>query len=185
MGGPRKGHHLALLEGRALVDHGRAATAEHAASWFAARGPALIGVDAPSRWAPPGERSREDERALAASGICSLFFTPSAEAGEGHPFYAWMAHGMAVFAALAAAGLPAVETFPTATWTQLHRPRGALPRAAWARAALDGLGLAGIPARHGQDLRDAIGAAYTAALHAAGQTTSFGDLVVPVRGSRL
>lgn len=185
IGGSRKGHHFALIEGQTLVDHGRGRSADEVARWFTARQAALVGVDSPRRWAAPGEPSRPDERALAAAGICRLFFTPNEQVARGHPFYAWMFSGMAVFQALVDSDIPAVESFPTATWTQLFGPRRGLPRGAWTRAALDDLGLDGIPSRQGQDLRDAIGAAYTAALHALGRTITFGDLVVPARGARL
>jgi hypothetical protein len=45
---------------------------------------------------------------------------------------------------------------------------------------LESLGLEALPSGGlGQDVRDAIGAAVTARLHGAGETDSFGEIVVP------
>ena len=58
--------------------------------------------------------------------------------------------------------------------------RGKRTRARWSRETLQAQGLAGLPARMNQDSRDAVGAAITARLHAAGQTECFGEIVVPL-----
>jgi predicted nuclease with RNAse H fold len=97
------------------------------------------------------------------------------------PFYEWMRRGTELYAALLTAGLTAIECFPTATWTVLGAPRGGQSRASWSTAALERTELTGIPVRLGQDARDAIGAAYTACLHANGRTDPrFAPIAVPL-----
>lgn len=103
-------------------------------------GPAVVAVDAPGGWAPPGAR-RAAEQALSARGF-SVFTTPTAERGGTADFYAWMRHGFAVHAG--ARDVRTVETFPHAVAVVLRGgpPPGGLlrdPRAklTWRREALD------------------------------------------------
>lgn len=79
---------------------------------------------------------------------------------------------------LRAAGMRVIEVFPTASWTRWAGPRRG-SRARWSQHALDSLGLSGLPARLGQDGRDALAAAVTARLWSAGATESFEEIVVP------
>jgi predicted nuclease with RNAse H fold len=52
----------------------------------------------------------------------------------------------------------------------------------WTHEALAGMELEGLPSRRiNQDDRDAIAAALTARLHSEGQTTNFGEIVVPAQ----
>jgi predicted nuclease with RNAse H fold len=147
--------------------------------WLRDLGPGVIGLDSPLATAPVGRSAREGERRLARS-VCGIRWTPSAEKLDGNPYYAWILHGLEL-AALLRAARPwhVIEVFPTASWTRWSGPRRG-SRARWSQAALDSLGLSGLPARLGQDGRDAIAAAVTARQWSAGGTESFEEIVVPV-----
>jgi predicted nuclease with RNAse H fold len=122
------------------------------------------------------------ERELAKA-VCGIRYTPDAAAIiAGGGYYGWIRHGLQLYDALTDRSTwRVVEVFPTATWTRLHGPRGAIPRAAWSRAALRSLRLGGLPARRlSQDDRDAIAAACTARLCSAdGAIEWFGEIAVP------
>jgi len=183
VGGRRKGFDVAVVEGRRLVRHARRCTVADVVALAREHEPAAIGVDAPCGCAPAGALSRADERALSRA-VCAIRFTPDAATVQaGGRFYEWIRHGLELYAALEASvpAIPAIEVFPTAAWTRWSGPRGGASRAAWSALALAGLGLEGVPARTGQDLRDAIAAAVTAQRHAQGETESYGAIVVPLR----
>ena len=184
VGGSRKGFHVALVDDARRVSLARAATVE--ACVGVVRAAALVGVDAPKAWAEPGERSRADERAFLAGRICGIRPTPDEAAGTGRTdaYYEWIERGLALWAALRAEGVPAVECFPIASWTRWTGPRGRIPRAAWTRAGLARLGVAGDPPRN-QDERDAIAAALTAwqCDRRPATVDRFGALVVPRAGT--
>jgi predicted nuclease with RNAse H fold len=92
-----------------------------------------------------------------------------------------MRQGFALYAALVDAGIDAIECFPTATWTVLGGARGTRSRRGWSSEILARLGIESMPARCGQDGRDAICAAYTARLHAEGRTDArFAPIAVPL-----
>jgi predicted nuclease with RNAse H fold len=152
-----------------------------AVEWVAAREPTVVALDSPRNCAPPGERSRADERALARE-VCNIRWTPPESELAGNPYYEWVEHGLELFAALAAA-LPdagLIEVFPTAAWTVWAGPRDGRPRSAWSAAALAVIDPSGLPARRlSQDDRDAVAAALTAQLHGEGRARSFGQIVVP------
>jgi predicted RNase H-like nuclease len=114
--------------------------------------PDVIAIDAPPAWAPNGS-SRLTERLLAQCNI-HAFNTPSARAGAGHPFYAWMEVGFEVFEVAAAhgyeryrAGAPrgtAMEVFPHASAAVLSGclpPKGARKRE-WRTRVLRAQGVA-------------------------------------------
>ena len=173
VGGRRKGFHAAVIDGRALLA-GPVGLRDVASAveWLLAWDPALVAVDAPSELGP-----RACERAVSRA-VCRLYFTPAVLEGA---FYEWMRHGLELYEALRRTHLRAVECFPTATWTLLAGPRGARRRGGWSAAALERLPIADVPARIGQDGRDAIGAAYTAWLHANGRTDPrFDPIAVPL-----
>ena len=96
VGGPRKGFDVALIDGEAvrvlarLDRDGVVALAE-------AERPAVIGIDSPCSVAPPGARSRADERALAST-VCGIRWTPDRLDGAD-----WTRHGLT---ALGLAGIP-------------------------------------------------------------------------------
>jgi predicted nuclease with RNAse H fold len=180
VGGHRKGFHAAVVDGRRLLAEPvnfKDATA--VAEWLRCWCPRLVAVDSPRVPAAPGRRSRPEERDFVAAGICGLRYTPDARTIRRHAHYEWVACGLALYRALAAAGFAAVECFPTAAWTRWHGPRGRRPRAEWSAAALAGRRLRGVPARLGQDGRDAIAAALVAFDHDHGRCDTFGAIVVP------
>lgn len=183
VGAPRKGFDVAVVAGEELVAHLARARVADVLTLARAHGVALAGVDGPCACAPDGERSRPGERELARR-VCPIRYTPDArQVRTGGPYYAWVRASLRLHAALAAAGVPAVEVFPTAAWTVWLGPRGSQRRSEWTRAGLRALGLRGVPARTSQDLRDAIAAALTAREHLAGRTRAFGEIVVPAGGA--
>ncbi len=189
VGGRRKGFHVALIDERSvlrvLTRPGRLLEPDDVVSWLGdGPRPVLVGVDCPCAL-DDGTR-REAERRLARQ-VCGLRYTPTPEAlaaqrarpGQASRFYEWIEQGLALYAALARAGLPAIECFPTASWTRWYRPRNGTQRSIWSTRALARLGLRGVPGGLGQDGRDAIAAAVTAREHGRGATEGFGDIVVP------
>ncbi len=146
--------------------------------------PAVVAVDSPKRPALVGKRSRAGERELVRAGICGIRYTPDEESLRGNEvYYGWILNGLRLYEDLGRSpGLAAatvIECFPTASWSRLGGRRGKRTRARWSRAVLHAQGLAGLPPRMNQDARDAVGAAITARLHAAGRTERFGEIVVP------
>jgi predicted nuclease with RNAse H fold len=179
VGGRRKGFHAAVVDETCLVaGPARLATSAAAVAWLERHKPALVAVDSPRAPAPDGLRSRPEERALAAA-ICGIRYTPEAAELNGNAYYAWITHGLELYTALDAAGLLAIECFPTASWTRWAGARGTTSRARWSSAALAASALAGVPERIGQDGRDAIGAALTARCRDRGRWEAFGPIVVP------
>ncbi len=179
VGGRRKGFHAAVVDERRLLGGPvRLTTLDGVVTWLTERTPALVAVDSPRGPAPDGLRSRPEERALAAA-ICGIRYTPAADRLAGNPYYEWIRHGLQLYEALDAAGVPAIECFPTASWTRWFGRRGATGRARWSADALAAVGVAGLPRRLGQDGRDAIGAALTARCRDLGRWEAFGPIVVP------
>jgi predicted nuclease with RNAse H fold len=178
VGGRRKGFDVARLDDRevgALIGHlDRKAVVE----LVSMHQPALVAVDSPRSCAPEGHSTRECERELNTS-ICGIRWTPDEKRVHADPYFAWIVEGLALYAALAAADVPVIEVFPTASWTRWHGPRGPLTRAAWTRDGLARLCLTGVPERTNQDQRDAIAAAMTAQQHTRGLTQEIGEIVVP------
>lgn len=184
VGGYRKGFHLALVDDSRVLELDRASTPDEAAALAVKWQVALVAVDSPASAAPHGETSRRGERELVRAGICNIRWTPDADRLQGNPYYEWIEHGFALYSELAAAGVEAVECFPTASWTRWAGRRGDQSRAVWSTRALAAIGVALPPRRLAQDQRDAIGAALTARAHSRGETESFGDIVVPLPPKR-
>jgi predicted nuclease with RNAse H fold len=180
VGGRRKGFHAAVVDGARLVAGPRAlAGPDDVVGWLRSFRPQVVAVDSPCALAPDGARSRPDERRFARE-VLSLRYTPDRVSLAARPlYYEWITHGLELYGALARAGLRAVECFPTACWTIWAGPRARQPRARWSSRALRDLGLAGVPARLGQDGRDAIAAALTALDYDRGRTRRIGDIVIP------
>lgn len=192
VGGRRKGFHVAILR---EAGHGpelperprRLATPRDVVRWLGHWAPALVAVDSP-RMLADDRRRFAGERRLARE-VCRVRYTPTRAAlrrqklSRAPTYYEWIECGLEVYAALAAAGLRAIESFPTAAWTRWAGPRRGRPRARWSAQALRRLGLHGVPRRLGQDERDAIAAAATAREFEAGRCERFGTIVVP-RGRR-
>lgn len=187
--GAGKGFDVAVIDRHCLVAGPRRITeAPEVVRWLRWLCPRVVAVDSPRRPAGEGELSRRDERALARAPVCGIRYTPDESAlGENRTYYAWIANGFELYAALLAAqraaGWQVIECFPTATWSRLGGRRGSRSRARWSREVLEGVRLDGLPSRMNQDARDSVGAAVTARLHAEGATESFGEIVVPRRPS--
>ena len=181
VGARRKGFHVALIDDEGVVDGPwQASLAQDVVERLRPGRPLVVAVDSPRRPAPPGSGSRPAEREFAAAGICAIRYTPDARRLQRSRYYEWIRNGLALYGYLERAGLQVVECYPTASWTRWAGPRGGATRAAWSRRALAASGLRGVPARVGQDGRDAIGAALTARLHAAGGCALFGgEIAVP------
>ena len=180
-----KAFHVAAVHQRKLAaGPDRLAEPPDVADWLSTRKVRLVVVDSPLSAAPRGLRSREAERKLVLAKVCNVRYTPD-EAGLGaNPsYYEWVNQGFELYRELCAAGLEAIECFPTASWTAWAGRKGNRPRAAWTRAALAERGFEGVPSRLGQDDRDAIAAALTGQAHARGETETFGEIVVPALGS--
>ena len=178
VGAERKGFDAALVDEHALRELRRGLSVALVVELAAAWSPVLVAVDGPRTCAPDGHTARDDECELARA-VCGIRWTPDRARVQTGDYYAWVRHGLELFGALASRGIPAIEVFPTASWTRWSGPRGPLSRAQWSRAGLAALGVAGVPARTNQDQRDAIAAAVTARQHSQGLTESFGEIVVP------
>jgi predicted nuclease with RNAse H fold len=184
VGGRRKGFHAALVDDRRLIDLRPFHDPADLAGWLGQEGASLVAVDSPLAPAPDGERSRAGERALVAAGVCSIRYTPDRRGLSSNPgYYEWIEQGFRLYDELCRIGLPAIECFPTASWSRWAGPRGTAPRSAWTKSALASHGVPGVPAILSQDQRDAIAAALTARAHDAGRTERFGDIVVPLRSA--
>jgi predicted nuclease with RNAse H fold len=182
VGGGRKGLHAAVVLSHGDVELASGSVAD-IVGWLAERTPTLVAVDSPRSLARAGKRSRECERQFAQAQVCGIRYTPDEEGLTGNRvFYEWIAHGRELYDALDRIGLPAIECFPTASWTRWFGKRGSTRRAAWTRDALHRTSVMLPRSRLNQDERDAIGAALTARSHLLGRTEMFGDIVVPLAG---
>jgi predicted nuclease with RNAse H fold len=179
VGGRRKGFDVAVIDDRALVELRGHLAVEEVVALAGRHRPQVIAVDSPRSCAPPDATHRPDEAALRRGVGVGIRWTPPRSALDGNPYYAWILHGLELYAALR--GETTVECFPTASWTRWAGPRDGRPRSAWSAAALASLDLAGVAARLNQDQRDAIGAALTARAFARGECERFGEIVVPRR----
>ena len=95
VGGPKKGFHgVALSHGQYLTKFAKPDVGQMVA-WCKEIGASAIGIDAHCRWSTTG-RARPAERALATE-LISCFATPSKEAAQSNPFYAWMKNGAELF----------------------------------------------------------------------------------------
>lgn len=185
VGGPRKGFDVAVLRGPTVHVH---RTTDPRAVAATVADAVLVGVDAPAAWAPHGQASRPDERDFARAGVCGIRYTPDEAAARARTdgYLDWVWQGMALYGALADAGIPSVEVFPTAAWTRWCGARGRRSRLAWARAGLRRLRAEGLDDdagdRPSQDAMDAIAAALVARQATAGAVERFGALAVPAVG---
>ena len=178
VGGRRKGFDVALLDDRDMAALIRGQDREAVVELVSIHQPALVAVDSPRSCAPEGHSTRECERELNTS-ICGIRWTPDTKRVDAAAYFAWIVEGLALYAALAAADVPVIEVFPTASWTRWHGPRGPLTRAAWTHDGLTRLRMSSVPERTNQDQRDAIAAKMTAQQHTRGLTQEIGEIVVP------
>lgn len=186
VGGRRKGFDVAVLDADDHVELHRAGSPDEVVALT--RGARLVGVDSPAAWAPHGQASRPDERAFTRAGICGIRYTPDEASARARTddFLGWVWQGLALHAALDAAGVLHVEVFPTAAWTRWLGPRAGRTRARWSREGLMRLragGLSVTPPATTQDARDAVAAALTSRQASAGKVQRVGELVVPTAGS--
>ena len=185
VGGRRTGFDVALVDGHRLLDLRGGLDRRSVVAIVKEVRPAMIGIDGPRSCAPEGESARACELQLARA-ICGIRWTPDEHrvraatgAVAGSSYYEWVVEALALFEALAARDVEAIEVFPTASWTRWCGPRGPRSRSSWTREALASLALEGVPERTNQDQRDAIAAAVTAHQHVSGLTESIGEIVVP------
>lgn len=125
IGGARKGCHLLVLRGSAIVCNIRSGDPDHLARMCEELGAVAVGIDSPCQWGKP-QSGRLAEKALAKERIF-YFATPTRERAEANAsgFYGWMFCGERVYQALAAThsllsnvgyagGKVCFETFPHA-----------------------------------------------------------------------
>jgi predicted nuclease with RNAse H fold len=179
VGGRRKGFDVALVDERRLLDLRGGLDRRSVVAIVEDVRPTTIGIDGPRSCAPDGQSARACERQLARA-VCRIRWTPDERRVRAGAYYEWVVEALALFDALSARGVEAIEVFPTASWTRWCGPRGARSRSSWTREGLASLALEGAPERTNQDQRDAIAAALTARQHASGQTESIGEIVVPL-----
>jgi predicted nuclease with RNAse H fold len=179
VGGRRKAFDVALVEGARLTGLRQRQSVDDVAAWAAAARPSVIAIDSPRSCAAPGCTHRPEERELREA-ICGIRWTPPRAALDGNPYYGWIVEGLRLYRALTDQPAPVIECFPTASWTRWHGARDGRSRAAWTRDALAARGLAGVPKRTNQDMRDAIAAALTAREYDQGHVQLFGEIVVPL-----
>jgi predicted nuclease with RNAse H fold len=182
VGATRKGFDVALIDGWDRVELRSRLDVDEVVRYLDERRPRVVAIDGPSEAAPDGMRSRDCERRLARA-ICGIRYTPDGatlRAPHRTGYFEWVLNGLRLYEALHA--WTTIEVFPTASWTVWAgaRPAGT-SRARWTSGALERIGLA-LPARRSQDARDAIAAALTARLYPSA-TDSYGEIVVPARGS--
>ena len=178
VGGKRKGFDVAVIDDRRLLELQSHLNCRQVVDLIVGNRPAVVAIDSPRSCAPEGQTARDGELRLAKS-ICGIRWTPDAARVQASAYYAWILEGFALYRALAAHGVEAIEVFPTASWTRWRGKRGSRTRAVWTRQGLAALGLESVPARTNQDQRDAIAAAVTARLHSLALTETMGDIVVP------
>ncbi len=186
VGGHRKGFDVAVLDAVDRVSLHRARDPAQVVALV--DGACLVGVDSPAAWAPDGQASRPDERAFTRARVCGIRYTPDEARARARAddHLGWVWQGLELYAALAAAGVPSIEVFPTAAWTRWLGPRGERSRARWSREGLERLrteGLADAPAATTQDARDAVAAALVTRQTTDGTVEAFGTLVVPAIGT--
>lgn len=172
VGGRRKGFHVAVVDAGGLaLGPERAPTAADVVELVLETD--LVAVDSPRVAAPDGLSSRPCERELARA-VCGIRYTPDLRRLASNSYYEWILNGFELYAALAGAGLAAIECFPTASFTRWAGARRGRTRADWTREAL------ALHLPHGQDGRDAVAAALTARSATAGRVELFGEIVVPL-----
>ncbi len=176
VGGKRKGFDAALVDERDVFHRAGRLDLDAVVALVDEARPSVIGIDSPCRCAPDGAKTRECERLLNGQ-VCGIRWTPDEATVYSNDYYAWVVEGLALYAALQALGVEAIEVFPTASWTRWIGARAGRRRAAWTIEGLKAVGLDGL--KTNQDQRDAIAAALTAREYSRGLTERFGEIVVP------
>src|SRR5438034_269322 len=168
VGGRRKGFHVAVVDDDlCLVELKRMQLDEVVTLTQAlSASVAMVAVDAPAEWAPPGARSRPCEKSFAESCVCGIRFTPDADtaARRDDRYFEWIESGLELWSSLRCLGVPVMECFPTASWTAWLGPRAGSTRATWTAHGIEwlrGEGVIGLDEVQNQDERDAVAAALT------------------------
>jgi len=190
VGGRRKGFHVAGVDGALRTELAAFAGPDavaRVAGWAEARQPSRIAIDSPATWALEGEGSRPCEREFARARICGIRFTPDERtaAARTDGYYEWIAYGLELWEEMGSRGLPLIECFPTASWTQWIGARDSRTRARWTRDGLNELDRQGTLRCEqvgNQDERDAVAAALTALQYEHQPMQKFGPLTVPYAG---
>jgi predicted nuclease with RNAse H fold len=117
VGAERKGFDVALVDRRSLRLLVGGLTVEGVVTLAAERSPVLVAIDSPRSCAPAGHASRACERALNHA-VCGIRWTPDHAHVQGSDYYAWVRHGLELFAALGRQKHRTIEVFPTASWTR-------------------------------------------------------------------
>jgi predicted nuclease with RNAse H fold len=155
VGGERKGFHVALTDGRVILEIAAELSLRQTVEWLAQRSPTVVAIDAPPQALIQGPETRAAERALSQAGFRIQW---TRRQGTGLPAPEWMNHGAALWHELQRA-LPnarLIETFPTAATAQLansqiHLPLSSLalltPHRATLKDALDACIAADVAAR--------------------------------------
>jgi predicted nuclease with RNAse H fold len=180
VGGKRTGFDVAVVDDRRLLTLAARLEREAVIALVQRDTPMVVAIDGPRSCASDGHTARAGER-LVNRSVCGIRWTPDARTVHENEYYAWVREGLALFEALEALGVDAIEVFPTASWTRWSGSRGAISRARWSAAGLVSLDLAGVPSQTNQDQRDAIAAAVTARQYTMEMTEDFGEIVVPAR----
>jgi predicted nuclease with RNAse H fold len=132
VGAKRKGFHVAVVSENGTESRFEDTDPSAVIAFLAARRPCVVAVDSPRSPAPPQARSRECERALVRARVCGIRFTPDEAALRSHPggYYDWVLNGFALYEELVAAseeaGWVVIECFPTASFSRIAGPRGAV-----------------------------------------------------------
>ena len=93
VGGRRKGFHAALIDDDRLLRLERLTAVADAVAWLRELAADLVAIDSPRTPAPPGEKARAGERAVATS-ICNIRWTPDRARLDSNPeYYEWIEHG--------------------------------------------------------------------------------------------
>lgn len=165
VGGEKKGFHIALTDGHAILEIAAELSLPQAIEWLAERSPAVVAIDAPPQALIQGPETRAAERALSQAGFRIQW---TRRQGTGLPAPEWMNHGAALWHELKRT-LPhaqLIETFPTAATAQLansaiHLPLSTLalltPHRATLKDALDACIAADVAARAHQGLTHVYG----------------------------
>jgi predicted nuclease with RNAse H fold len=178
VGGKRKAFDVALIEDRSLIGLRQRQSVDEVVTWLTQAKPTVVAIDSPSTCAPANATHRTAEKKLR-DAVCGIRWTPPRDKLNGNPYYEWIVEGMRLYDALRKQPLIVIECFPTASWTRWYGPRNGRSRAKWSGAALETLGLEGMPTSTNQDKRDAIAAALTARDYEQDHYEKFGDIVVP------
>ena len=142
--GARKGFDAAVIDENGLVAGPlRLTELPQLVRWLRDQQPRVVAVDSPQSPAASGELSRREERDLVRAGVCGIRYTPNKAAlAANETYYAWIANGFGLYAALSATrqatGWEVIECFPTATARSCGSLTATYPRTCAPSTALAG-----------------------------------------------